>query len=200
MKDLLINSIMNNIVKYKDYDESKLRIIRYGLSSLYLHITKVVVTFTIAYFLGLLVTLLKLMAFYSLIRLTAFGVHAKKSVHCWISSLTIFILLAYICEIVNINIVMKLCISIICIILLTIYAPADTEKRPLINSKKRRNFKIITVINSIILTCLLFFVKDNILNNCILFGLILGTFVVLPITYKLFGVNYNNYKNYKKSE
>lgn len=200
MKDLLINSIMNNIVRYYDYDESKLRIIRYGLASLYLFITKVVVTFALAYFLGLFDTLLKLMAFYTIIRLTAFGVHAKKSIHCWIASLSMFLLIPYLCEVLVINIYIKIAIATICVILLAIYAPADTEKRPLIHKKKRIVYEVITIITSLTLTISLFFIKDNILNNCVLFGLVLGVFVVLPITYKIFGVSYNNYKNYKKKE
>lgn len=200
MKDLLINSIMNNIVRYYDYDESKLKIIRYGLASLYLFITKVIVTFTLAYFLGLFTTLLKLMAFYSIIRLTAFGVHAKKSIHCWIASLSMFLVIPYLCEILVINIYLKSSIAVICILLLAIYAPADTEKRPLIHKKKRIMYKVLTIITSLTFTTLLFFIKDNVLNNCVLFGLVLGAFVVLPITYKIFGVSYNNYKNYKKKE
>lgn len=191
---------MNNITRYYDYDESKLKIIRYGLGSLYLFITKVIVTFALAYFLGLFYTLLKLMAFYTLIRLTAFGVHAKRSIDCWIASLTMFLVIPYLCEIMVIDLYLKLSIAIICVVLLSIYAPADTEKRPLIHKKKRVIYKVITIITSLTLTVSLFFIKDNILNNCVLFGIVLGTFVVLPITYKIFGVKYNNYKNYRKKE
>ena len=191
---------MNNITRYYDYDESKLKIIRYGLASLYLFITKVIVTFVLAYILGLFYTLLKLMAFYTLIRLTAFGVHAKKSIHCWIASLSMFLLIPYLCEVLVINTYIRTTIAVICVALLAIYAPADTEKRPLIHKKKRMVYKFITIITSLTLTISLFFITDNILNNCVLFGLVLGAFVVLPITYKMFGVNYNNYKNYKKKE
>ena len=87
MKDLLINSAMTNIKKYYSYDEVKLAEIRYGLASLYLLITKTVVIFSLAYILGFINPLLILMALYSILRLTGFGVHAKKSWHCWIASL-----------------------------------------------------------------------------------------------------------------
>ena len=93
MKDLLINSIMRNITNYYDYNETKLKEIRYGLASLYLHLTKIIVIFSISYLLGNLKTLLILMGLYSILRLSAFGVHAKKSLHCWIASLIIFLLL-----------------------------------------------------------------------------------------------------------
>ena len=61
MKDLLINSVMNNIKRYYNYDEEKLKVIKYGLASLYLHITKMFVIFLVSYILGTLKTLLILM-------------------------------------------------------------------------------------------------------------------------------------------
>ena len=200
MKDLLINSIMNNIKKEKKYDESKLSIIRYGLSSLYLHITKLVVILTLAYILGIIVSLLKLLLFYSILRLTAFGLHAKKSSHCWITSITVFLLIPYLCENITINKYIMISLLFICYILIAIYAPADTEKRPLIHKKKRIIFKIITLITTTVYIVMLFFIKDNILRNIVFFSIILQTTFILPITYKIFGVKYGNYKSYKMNE
>lgn len=198
MKDLLINSIMNNIKKYNNYDESKLKIIRFGLASLYLQITKLFVIFTISYFLGTIETLLKLMAFYTLLRLVAFGVHAKRSIDCWIASLSTFLLLPYLCEIISIGLNIKIIACSICILLISIYAPADTEKRPLIHKKKRIIYKVISIIISILYLIIILKIDNSIISNCIMFGLCLSTFTILPITYKLFGVRYNNYKYYKK--
>ena len=189
---------MNNVERTGNYDESKLKIIKYGLTSLYLHITKVIVTFSLAYFLGIFTSLLKLMAFYSILRLTAFGVHAKKSIHCWIASLISFLLLPYLCEILTIRFEIKIILLIMCVVLIAIYAPADTEKRPLIHKRKRLIYKILSIITTCIYTISIFFIKSNILSNCIMFATLLGTIIILPVTYKLFGVSYNNYKNYKK--
>lgn len=198
MKDLLINSVMNNITRYCNYDDIKLKEIKYGLTSLYLNLTKLVVIFSLSYLLGYIKTLLLLMSFYSILRLTAFGVHAKKSSHCWVASTIIFIILPIVCEKITMSIYIKIAITLICLPLICIYAPADTEKRPLIHKKKRCIYKIASIIISILYIFLIFYVKDTILNNTIIFGLILATFAILPITYKLFGVKYNNYKNYKK--
>jgi len=196
MKDLLINSAMNNIEKYCNYDKVKLKEIRYGLSSLYLTLTKTIVIFGISYILGYIKPLLLLMALYSILRLTGFGAHAKKSWHCWISSLLVFLILPYLCTILIIDYRVKVTLGIICVILLGFFAPADTEKRPLINKKRRIAYKIISVLMGLLYIVLFTFIKDNTLNNCILFGLIIETCVILPITYKVFGLKYNNYKTY----
>lgn len=200
MKDLLINSIMNNIGRYYDYDKEKIAVIRYGLSSLYLNITKTVVIFLISYLLGYLNTLLLLMALYSLLRLTVFGVHAKKSWHCWVGSLIIFIGLPYLCRLLIIDNKVRLALCSVSVVLLGFFAPADTEKRPLINEKRRHIYKYASVVSGSLYTVLVFFVDNNTLANCLLFSLLLAVFVCLPLTYKLFGVSYNNYLNYKKGE
>ena len=198
MKNIIINPIMSIISRELNYDEKRLAIIRYGLSSLYLQITKMFVIFSLSYFLGLFFPLLKLMVFYSLLRLTAFGVHAKKSLDCWIASLISFTLLPYLSVKLFISPILKVIITIICICLLIIYAPADTEKRPLIHKKKRILYKVISILTSLIYLYFIIKLKNNPLGNSIFFGLILSVFTVLPITYKLFNVSYNNYKNYKK--
>lgn len=200
MKGLIINFLMDNIKKYNDFDNEKLEIIKYGLSSLYINLTKTIVIFTISYLLGNLKTLLILMALYSILRLTVFGVHAKRSIDCWISSLLIFLLVPYLCITLVIDIKVKIIIGIISVILIYFFAPADTKKRPLINQKRRTTYKLISTINSTIYVIMFFYVRDNTISNCIMFSLLLAVFVILPITYKLFGVSYNNYKNYKKGD
>ena len=97
MKDLLINSAIHNIQKYYSYDKTKLEEIKYGLTGLYLHITKLIVIFSLSYILGYIIPLLILMALYSILRLTGFGVHAKKSWHCWIVSILTFLITPYLC-------------------------------------------------------------------------------------------------------
>lgn len=196
MKDLLINSAMSNIEKYNNYDKVKLEEIRYGLASLYLTISKTIVIFGLSYILGYIKPLLILMGLYSLLRLFGFGVHAKKSIHCWISSTLIFIIIPYLCTILIIDYKVKVALGMFCVVLLGIFAPADTEKRPLINKKRRMTYKIISALLGLGYTVLFFFVKDNLVSNCLLFALLIETLLVLPITYKLFGVKYNNYKTY----
>ena len=197
MKDLIINSAINNIEKNCNYSKEKLAEIRYGLASLYLAITKLIVIFSISYFLGTLKSLLTLMVLYSLLRLTGFGVHAKKSWHCWISSLMIFLTLPYLCENLILDYKAKVALGLMSVTLLGFYAPADTEKRPLINKKRRITYKVISASLGLLYTVMFFFIKDNTLSNCILFALLQETLVVLPITYKLFGVKYKNYVNYE---
>ncbi len=77
-------------------------------------------------------------------------------VGCATASLLIFIIIPKLCETITINNNIKIITSIICTLLIGIYAPADTEKRPLINKNKRTIFKIISLIISIIYIVMIF--------------------------------------------
>lgn len=199
MKELVVNGIMNNITKYYDYDNTKISEIKYGIESLYLTITKTIIIFIISFILNITKELMLLFVFYSLIRLTGFGVHAKKSWHCWLTSLITFVLIPLLIKYITINEELLVISYTIFTLLLLKYAPADTEKRPLINKKKRITYKILTILLVISYFIYSLVNKDNItIINTLYFSILLETLLVLPCTYKLFGVKYNNYKNYKK--
>lgn len=199
MKELVVNGIMNNITKYYDYDNTKISEIKYGIESLYLTITKTIIIFIISFILNITKELMLLFVFYSLIRLTGFGVHAKKSWHCWVTSLITFVLIPLLIKYVTLNKEFLIISYTIFTLLLLEYAPADTEKRPLINKKRRIIYKVLTILLVISYLIYSLIQKDNItIINTLYFSILLETLLVLPCTYKLFGVKYNNYKNYKK--
>lgn len=199
MKELVVNGIMNNITKYYDYDNTKISEIKYGIESLYLTITKTIIIFIISFILNITKELMLLFVFYSLIRLTGFGVHAKKSWHCWVTSLITFVLIPLLIKYVTLNKEFIIISYTIFTLLLLEYAPADTEKRPLINKKRRIIYKVLTILLVISYLIYSLIQKDNItIINTLYFSILLETILVLPCTYKLFGVKYNNYKNYKK--
>lgn len=200
MKKKFLNSSINRISKkYPEYDDEKLEIISYGLEALYITITKTVVIFTLAFILGVLKETLLIVLFYNIIRTTAFGMHAKKSSHCYIISSVLFVGMGLLCKYVDINFYVKLIIYIIAVITIFIYAPADTYKRPLLNAKKRKIYKIITMFNSLIYLILIIIFKDNILSNYLVVGLWDASLMIHPLTYRMFQLPYNNYKKYQNA-
>lgn len=198
MKNLVVNGIMDNINRYYNYDKVKLSEIKYGIESLYLTISKTIIILIACALLKVTKPLLLLFMFYGIIRLTGFGVHAKKSWHCWITSLTMFIGIPLLISKLNINNFIIIITYSICMLLITKYAPADTEKRPLINKRKRILYKVLTIIITFIYLVISLTIKNSIIINTLYFSILLETIQILPITYKLYGVKYNNYKNYKK--
>ena len=190
------------MIKFVDngsYTKEDLEKIRYGFECIYILITKGVVVLTIAFFLGILKYTIVFLAIYGLVRTFACGLHATKSWICMISSILIFIIIPYLCKILIINKLVRLVIMGISTILIYIYAPADTKKRPIINKNKRLRLKIISTSIAIIYIIISLYIKKNFILNSLMFGLILETIMILPITYKTFKLPYNNYINYLKS-
>lgn len=198
MKKLIINKCMELVTTYnKDLSQRDIDKIKYGLEGLYLTITKLIFIIIVSIILGIWKETLLLILIFNGIRLTAFGVHAKRSVDCLISSTLFFILFPIICIKLTIPLIIKVILFIPLTVLIGIFAPADTEKRPLINKKKRKIYKILSIIISIIYMTIAIVIKNNILSNCFIFAIVIQIIIMLPITYKIFGVSYNNYKAYE---
>lgn len=198
MKKLIINKCMELVTTYnKDLSQRDIDKIRYGLEGLYLTITKLIFIIIVSIILGIWKETLLLILIFNGIRLTAFGVHAKRSIDCLISSTLFFILFPIICIKLTIPLIVKVILFIPLTVLIGIFAPADTEKRPLINKKKRKIYKILSIIISIIYMTIAIVIKDNTLSNCFIFAIVIQIIIMLPITYKIFGVSYNNYKTYE---
>ena len=196
MKEVFLNSSITLISKKKKYSNDDIEIIKYGLEALYLTITKTIIIFSLAYFLGIVKEVIMLLLTYNIIRAQAFGLHASKSIYCLISSIISFIGGAYLCKYLTLPNWIIIVTSIICVILLFLYAPADTHKRPLINTKKRKKFKFLSVTFGIIYTIIIILFIKFPITNFLLIGMILEVIMILPITYKIFNLPYNNYKNY----
>lgn len=197
MKQNVLGYCLNLISNTRpDIDEIKLDEIRYGLEAIYITLTKTVVIFTLAIILDIFKEMFLLLLFFNILRTTGFGLHATKGWICLLSSSLIFIFLPFISKIITIPLLIKSLLGIGAIILVFVYAPADTIKRPIINKNRRAIYKSITTISCIILSFLSIVINDNTLSNLIIFGIYIEIILILPITYKMFNLSYNNYLNY----
>ncbi len=200
MKEKFLNNSISKIKKKNpNFSEEKLEEIAYGLEAIYLTVTKIVIIFILAFILGIFKDMLIIMIFYNIIRTTAFGMHAKKSSHCLIISILFFIGGALIAKYVDIPSYIKISISCLSFICLIKYAPADTYKRPLLNARKRKIYKIFTLINGIIYLILIVVFRDSSISNYLFLGLLEATLMIHPLIYRMFQLPYNNYKNYDVS-
>ena len=196
MKKKFLDSSMELITRNKQYSQDEIDIMLYGLETIYLTVTKLIIIFLTAYLLGIFKEMILLLVSYNIIRSQSFGIHASKSIYCLISSLIMFIGGALICKYSIIPFNVMIILSIVCNICLLFFAPADTHKRPLVNEKKRKRFKLVSSSFGVIYTVLIIIFRNYSIVNYLLFGMIEAVIMILPITYKVFKLPYNNYKNY----
>ena len=199
MKKFILDKCMNIIKENKKYDKTKLAEIKYGLEGLYLTITKLIVITTIAILLKITKEYIIFLLIYTIMRTPSFGIHAKKSWICLISSTISFIGIPLIAINIKLNTITKIIIGLISIIGILIFSPADTHKRPIVNKKRRMIYKTLSTIIATTYIILSIIIKDNFISNAFFYATILQNILISPITYKLFKMPYNNYKTYLKT-
>lgn len=196
MKNKFLSFAMNCIEKNFEYDNTKLAMIRYNLEGFYLSFTKLIIIAALSLALGVLKEMIIMLIAFNILRSTGFGLHATKSWICLLSSSIVFLGFPIVAKLITIPFNLKIIIGCLAILLVYQYAPADTKKRPLIKKTKREKLKFLTTIKCIILVTCSLIIKNSIISNLILFGVWSEVVMILPITYKIFHLSYNNYKTY----
>lgn len=195
MKDLVVNSCMNVIKKDNLYDDIKLEEIKYGLTAVYLNLSKFIVFFTINALFGIFKEGLLFLVFYIPLRSFSYGFHAKSSLTCWVLSAITFIILPLLSTLLTLNLYIKIIFIIYCLVIYYLYSPADTPSRPIINKKLRLKLKLSSII-IVIIYSIIIISFNNTYTNLMIIAMLYQSIMITPIFYKIFGVKYNNYLYY----
>ena len=122
------------------------------------------------------------------------GVHMKTHIGCIIYTLLLYsgssLLGKYIVLTGNVKIVLAIAVWIFCMIMIKLYAPADTENLPILRKKERMQKQILSyiIITSEILIAI--FIKNTTISGIIIFGDFIQTLTITRIAYK---VTHNKY-------
>ena len=197
MKEIFLERSLQLLNKEYNYQGDDLDRVKYGLEVIYISITKMFVILLVSIIFKAFKETLLMIIFVNGLRTFAYGIHAKKSWHCYISSIICFVLSPMLFKYIEINVIQKILISIICFISYVVFAPADTHKRPLINKEHRKKLKINTLIVCSIYIAIIFISKNTLINNMIILSMVTEVFVINPIIYKIFDMPYNNYMTYQ---
>lgn len=197
MRDVIINNSLSFIKKNNpDFSNEKLAEIEYGLVSIYLLISKLIIIIILAYILGIVKEMLIFSCLYNVIRIPSFGLHATKSWICLLVSSIMFLGLPILCKYIVIIPIIKFILGMIVTLFIFKNSPADTHKRPIVSPMRRKVFKTISTIISIIFVIVSLYIKNNFISNSLIISLILQSLFISPTVYKIFKLPYNNYKNY----
>lgn len=198
MKDKYLDITTSFITKYQNYTDDQIEEIRYGLEGLYLTFTKLIIIFAISFILGITKELIILLILFNVLRFTGFGFHARTSLECLFCSTLLFIGVPVLILYLNLSKFYLLTLGLICVIILGIFAPSDTVKRPLPNKKKRIIRKTFTIITSTIYVIISYFIKNYNISSLFIIANCIEAIMVSPLIYKIFKQPYKNYLNYKK--
>lgn len=191
----LSNKCLNFIKNNTSTSEEDLEKIFYGIQVILLGISKDIILLTTSYLLGILPYTIFAFIVFAILRTFASGVHANSTLQCILSDYILFLGNVYLSLNLSLNTISKSIIFAISFILIFLYAPADTEERPLVSKKLRRNLKIKSILVVIVFYIAILLINSIVYSNLITFAILEESLVITPIAYKLFGKKYNNHKN-----
>lgn len=198
MIDKICSFILARIRKeIPDIDGERIEIINYGLQMIIGEVPKLIVTLIIAYLLGVLK--LTILAYIMLLPYKYFvgGVHAKSHIACMITTPLIYSGNALISKslpfLPNEYRYMAILITwIFSIIVISIYAPADTENVPILRKKERKFKKIMSYITMTLTLCVAIILQNKyiIVSNILIIGCLIHSIFITRPMYKLYHNKY----------
>lgn len=173
-----------------ELDKDRLEAINYGLQNIIGEIPKIFIVIAIGYLLGVgNLTLLSILLI-GTYRSFAGGFHAKTHIGCITSTTLMFCGPAILAKYIDfqVNEIKYICIAILwmfAIIMIKLYAPADTENVPILRKKERKQKQILSFMVVTIELIVALFIPDTIISNLIIIGLLFETVTITRFAYKL---------------
>ena len=172
-----------------DIDEEKAEVINYGLQNIIGEIPKIILLFIIAWILGVFKEVLFMFIVLSPYRGASGGFHLKTHIGCIIGTNIFYCGVAFLSKSLilseEIKYLMVLGVWVFGMIMIKLYAPADTENVPILSKKERKKKKILSYLTFTIGMIASLVIKDNVVSNILIFGNLLQTINITKIAYKL---------------
>lgn len=205
MIDKFCRYLTNKIRKQMpEVDDEQEEVILYGIQLIVGEIPKIFLMFGLGIILGLWWQ--TLFAFFLILpyKVCSGGFHLKTHLGCFISTNIIYCGNAYLSTIWNFpNEIAKYitiaAIWIFGIIMVSIYAPADTENLPILTKKERKTKKILSYIFLSVNMIIALFIPNSTISNLLIFGTLIQTISITRIAY-IITKNKYGYEEYLKAE
>ena len=184
--NFLTSKIKENV---ENIDEEKELIINFGVKLIFGELPKIIILFIIGFILG--IGWYTLILFFLLAPYRSFtgGFHLKTHLGCMITTSILYLIPIILAKFISIPqnflYISIILIGILSIILITKYAPADTENIPILSIKERKSKKIKAYIALAILLAISILIPDKIISWMLIYGIFLQNLTILPISYKL---------------
>ena len=191
----MIDKICENLTKkirkqMPEIDDERAEVIMYGLQLIIGEIPKLILLFTVAIILR--IGWLVIFAYITMLpyKTVAGGFHLKTNIGCTIGTFIVYfgnVLISKSLEIEPqyIKYMIVGVTWIFSIIMISIYAPADTVNLPILRKKERKTKKILSYIFATITLIGAIFIKNNTISSILLFNVLIESVSISRLAYKL---------------
>ena len=204
MIEKFCNFILNKMrKKMPDITDENAEIILYGLQLIIGELPKMFILFGLSFLLG--IGWYMLFAFIAIIPYKAVsgGFHLHTHIGCILSTVVFFYGVIFISKYLVLNDIQKYILVglsfIFGILMVSMYAPADTEEVPILRKKERKLKKILSYIMLTLILGISLIVKDQILSNILIVGSIFQSISISRLAFILIKNKYG-YEVYAKQQ
>lgn len=201
MIDKICNYILQKMrKKMPEIDDEKAEVILYGIQLIIGEIPKIFIIFGLSILFG--IGWYMLFAYIVMIpyRAVSGGFHLKTHIGCIIGTSIFYFGNIFLSKALMLQDIQKYILIgitfIFGVIMISLYAPADTENVPILSKKERKIKKILSYIILTVTLIVTFFIKDNVISNILIVGTLLQTMTITRIAYKITKNKYG-YETYK---
>lgn len=205
----MIDKICENLTKkirkqMPEIDDERAEVIMYGLQLIIGEIPKLILLFIVAIILK--IGWLVILAYITMLpyKTVAGGFHLKTNIGCTIGTFIVYfgnVLISkyLVIEPQYIKYIIVGATWIFSIIMISIYAPADTVNLPILRKKERKTKKILSYIFATITLIGAIFIKNSTISNILLFNVLIESISISRLAYKLTKNEYG-YETYTKQD
>ena len=187
--------------KMPDMTDEKAEVILYGLQLIIGEIPKTLLLFGISFLLGIGWYMIFAYIAITPYRAVSGGFHLHTHLGCILGSAIFYygnIIISKFLVLGNIEKYILVALSLVFgLLMVSMYAPADTENLPIISKKERKMKKILSYIMLVVTLVVAVIIKHQVLSNILIIGTIIQSISISRFAYKLTNNKYG-YEEYKK--
>lgn len=205
MIETICNRLTDRIrLKMPEVDDERAEIINYGLQLVIGEIPKTFVILGLAYLLGVFELSIFALLVVAPYRTFSGGFHLKSHIGCILGTTLFYCVPALIGKYVEFSFVytkyiLVACIWIFSMVMIKLYAPADTENVPILRKKDRKIKQIMSYITMTITLIICLFIKDSVFFEIILFSILFQSISITRLAYRITRNKYG-YEEYCKTQ
>lgn len=197
MIDKICTYLTNRIRKeMPEVDDEKAEIIMYGLQNIIGELPKGIIILAIAYFLGIFKLTLMAVLIIAPYRCCSGGVHMKTHIGCIIYTLILYsgsaLLGKYVVLAGMAKYITAFVVWTFCMIMIKLYAPADTENVPILRAKERKQKQIFSYIILTVEFVIAVLISNTTIAGIIIFGDLIQTLTITRFAYKITNNKYGH--------
>ncbi len=191
-----ICTILTNQIRKKmpEVDDERAEVIHYGLQHLVGEIPKIFIMLGVAFVLGIFD-----LAFITFLSIAIYkgasgGIHLKTHIGCLIFTTAFYCIIPFVSQFFILSDITKYIVIgiswVFGIIMIKLYAPADTEDIPILDKKVRMKKQILSYISYTIGLIVALVIQDSTITNIIIIAHVIQTITITKLAYRLTNSKY----------